>query len=126
MLQIHLRFRPAFANINQQPAVIFGESDVRNVLRIAAFAEDERVLRGIATDLVVENLDVVDLFALRDLAFLGMAGGVEAGTVLHPGHAGEAGPLPRIRPYLSVPAFGAIVCGLLRSAPSIPICDVLD
>ncbi len=116
ILQIHFRLRPAFANINQQPAVIFGESDVRNVLRIAAFAEDERVLRGIATDLVVENLDVVDLFALRDLAFLGMAGVVEAGTVLHPGHAGEAGTVDRIRQYLAGRAFDDMECALLRSA----------
>src|SRR5260370_31727475 len=91
ILQIHLCLRPAFTNINQQPAIVLGESDIRNVLRIAAFAEDERILGRIASDLVVENLDVIDLFSVRDLAFFRMAGVVDSGAVLHPCGAGEPG-----------------------------------
>ena len=125
ILQIHLRLCPAFANINQQPTVIFGESDLGNILRIAAFAEDERILGGITSDLVVENLDVVDLFSVRDLTFFRMASVVESGAILHPSHAGEAGAIDSIRQHLASRALNDMERALFRSAGGRSIGHVL-
>src|ERR1039458_7826097 len=126
IFQIHFRLGPAFANINQQPAVIFGESDVRSVLRIAAFTEYEWILGGIGSELVVENLDVVNLFSIRHLAFLGIASVVEGGAVLHPGHAGEACALDGIGQQFTGRAFDDMERALFRSAGRRPISNVLS
>lgn len=83
-----LILRPALLDHDAEPAAVLGDGDVGPVLRIAAGAEDERVVCRIAAERMIEDVPVVHLLTGRDFARLGIARVVEAAVVGLPGNAG--------------------------------------
>ena len=74
--------------LSQRPS--FDKRHVRPVLRVAAFTENERVLRGIAAQRVIEDVPVVHLLAFCHLALLGITRVIEAAVIGLPRDAGRA------------------------------------
>jgi len=88
--QVHLGLSPSLFDSDQKPTVVFGKLDRWNILRVAAFTEDEGVFGRIVADLVKEDFGVVNLFAFRYIALFWMARVVKAGIVFKPSEAAEA------------------------------------
>ena len=92
---------------------------------IALVFEDERIFGGIGSELMIENFDVVNLFARGNVAFFRMARVVEAGTVFHPGEAGEAGALDGVGEHAAGRGFDHVERALLGTAGRGAIGDIL-
>src|SRR5439155_13837946 len=90
VLQIHFTLRPPLENREEQPAIIIvRQLNLRDILHLAPFTKNQRIFRSVAAQGVIEKLDVIDLFAGRDIAFFRMAAVVETVIVLLPGDAAE-------------------------------------
>ncbi len=94
--QVHqeeLGLGPALLDGDEEQAAIVVEADAGPVFGVAAFAENFQVGVGIGAEVVIENVAVVHLLAVGNVAFLGITGVIEAGVVGKPGDAAGAGAL---------------------------------
>ena len=107
----------AFVRSQQQPAVIVvGQLRDQNLFLLAALAPDQRVFVRIGTKRVIKNVQIVDVVALRHVAFLGIASVIETGVVFLPRHLGDA----RLRSIVSgssLPVAVSITYSVLFSEP---------
>ena len=74
---------------------------------------------------MIENFDVVDLFARRHIAFLGMARVVETGIIFFPRHAGEASALDSIGQHFAAGSFDEMQSAFFRAAGRSAVCHIL-
>ena len=95
--QEHLGLRPALFDVDQKPAVIVGNCEVGNELRISFVFEDKRIFGGVGAELMIEGFDVVNLFASGDIALMRMARVVEARVIFEPGEAGKTRAIDGVR-----------------------------
>src|SRR5438128_10955421 len=97
VLQIHFALRPSLENRDEQPTVIIvRQLNLRDILRLAAFAKNQRISRSVAAQGVIENLDVIDLFAGTHIAFFRMSTAIAPVTIFLPGATAEARTRQRI------------------------------
>ena len=88
VLDVDLVLRPALFDHDGEPAAVIRDGDIGPVLRGHSFAEDQRILRGIAAKRVIEHVPVVHLLPGSNFARLGIAGVIETAIITFPGQAG--------------------------------------
>ncbi len=89
ILEVDFVFRPALLNHDGEPAPVIRKNNAWPILWIAAFPEDERILRRFAPQRVIEDVPVVHLLAFGHVALLRIARVVEAAVVRLPRDAGR-------------------------------------
>ena len=92
---------PALLDHNAEPAAVVRQSCVRPILRVTSFTENERVLRGITAQRVIEDVPVIHLLAVCNIALLRIARVIETAIIGLPRYAGGARALDGIGQQLA-------------------------
>ena len=126
--QIHqeqLGLRPSLRNVDQQPAIVIGQSHARPIFRVAPLAEDRIVVHWIIAEQMKVNVPVVHLLPVGNLALLRIARVIEPGVVMQPRNRCSTRALDRVRKNRSRLRLDNVQRRHLRSASRSAIRDIL-